>query len=96
MCGVASWPHEAINAGCRRKIGNGANTKAWTVQWLSSIDNGFLNIPMPSQLHDITVQSFIDVESNKWDYDIPHDICNTRDVALIKRIPIPLNDRKDS
>ena len=32
----------------------------------------------------------------RWDIDVVNDICDNRDVELIKRIPLPLSDKVDS
>lgn len=51
---------------------------------------------MPGHLQDITVRSLMDVEGKCWDRDLLNDICNTRDIELITRIPIPVQERDDS
>lgn len=81
---------------CRKKIGNGDNTMVWEVPWLPCEENAFLTSNMPEQLKHITVRSLMMQQENKWDDDILNDICNDRDVVLIKRIPLPAFDKQDS
>lgn len=87
---------EAIKANCRRRIGNGALTSVWDDQWLLDENNDFLTTPVPVQLQDIKVKSLINMEGRHWDMDVLHDICNDRDIELIKRIPTPYEDNEDS
>lgn len=87
---------EAIKAGCRRKIGNGTTTKVWNVQWLPDPENGCMTTSMPAQLQNITVDGFMDTGQNRWDLEVVRDICNDRDFNLIKRIPIPVEQKEDS
>ncbi|XP_074352643.1 uncharacterized protein LOC141691787 [Apium graveolens] len=68
----------------------------WDAPWLPCEDNGFLTSNMPGQLKNITVRSLMMEQENKWDEDILNDICNDRDAKLIKRIPLPAFDKKDS
>lgn len=55
-----------------------------------------LTTEMPPRLHNITVQSLMMPGEYRWDDDVLNDICNARDVELIKKIPLPTNDREDS
>lgn len=87
---------DIVKAGTRRKIGNGESTKVWDDSWLPDKENGFLTTPMPEQLQGITVDGFMNSEEQRWDMEVVKDICNSRDVELIKRIPIPLMDKRDS
>lgn len=87
---------DVVKAGTRRKIGNGEATKVWDDSWLPDKENGFVTTVMPDQLQGITVASFMIPEERRWDMEVVNDICNSRDVELIKRIPIPLMDRRDS
>lgn len=87
---------DIVKAGTRRKIGNGESTKVWDDSWLPDKENGFLTTPMPEQLQGITVDGFMNSEERRWDMEVVKDICNSRDVELIKRIQIPLMDKRDS
>lgn len=87
---------EVVKAGCRRKIGNGENTSVWNVQWLPDFENGFMSTEMPTQLQHATVASFMDIGSNRWDFEVIRDICNDRDFDLIKHIPLPYEKKEDS
>lgn len=68
----------------------------WIIPWLSCVNNGMLTTEMPPRLHNITVQSLMMPGEYRWDDDVLNDICNARDVELIKKIPLPTNDREDS
>ncbi|XP_074377394.1 putative mitochondrial protein AtMg00310 [Apium graveolens] len=74
---------EAIKAGCRRKIGNGVSTKVWDVPWLPDSENGFMSTYKPAQLQNVTVDSLMDIEKKRWDFEVIRDICNDRDLRLI-------------
>lgn len=87
---------DAIKAGCRRRIGDGASTYVWEVPWLPDGDNGFVSTTMPVHLKEARVQNLIDMEGRDWDAEVLHDIFNERDVDLINRIPIPAVQRDDS
>lgn len=87
---------ETVKKGARRKIGDGLNTKVWNVQWLPGLENGCLTIPMPVHLQDIVVQNLMCLEKREWDIEVLCDICNERDVELLKRVPVPMNERMDS
>lgn len=60
------------------------------------IENGFLSTPVLGHMQNIMVRGLMDMEGRNWDRDVLHDICNTRDIELITRIPIPSEDRDDS
>ena len=51
---------------------------------------------MPDQFCDITVSSLMVTGEQRWDIDVLNDICDNKDVELIKRIPLPLSDKVDS
>ncbi|XP_074378028.1 putative mitochondrial protein AtMg00310 [Apium graveolens] len=87
---------ETVRMGARRKIGDGADTKVWGVPWLPDKENGCLTSYMPERLRESRVQNLMDIEGQRWETDILQDICNTRDVELILRIPIPMNKGKDA
>lgn len=87
---------EVVKAGVRRSIGNGKDTRVWHVPWLPSKDNGCLTTEMPDHLKDITVNSLMDATGSRWDMDVIEDVFNSRDVELIKRVPLPLREKNDS
>lgn len=87
---------EVIKAGARKRIGNGKDTYVWGVPWLPEINNGYVQITMPGQLRDITVSSLMHEEGRRCDSEVLHDIFQSRDVGLIKQIPIPLRDTTDT
>lgn len=51
---------------------------------------------MPGYLSDITVSNLMLTGEPRWDINVLNDICEKRDVELIKRIPLPMADRVDS
>lgn len=88
---------EAIKAGSRRKIGNGFNTNVWNLPWLPDLENGFMTTEMPNVISHATVAGLMEIDNNRWDYNVIKDLCNDRDFDLIKRVPIPANkDKEDS
>lgn len=87
---------DAIKAGCRRKIGNGNSTMAWGMPWLPDYEYGFMSTEMPVQLQNITVLNLMNDEGTQWDFEVIRDICNDKDIELIKRIPIPEMQLNDS
>ncbi|XP_074347700.1 uncharacterized protein LOC141686575 [Apium graveolens] len=87
---------EVIKAGARRKIGTGEATRVWHVPWLPDEENGYVTTNMQEPLRDINVRGLMDGTGRMRDYDVIDDLFNTRDVALIKRIPIPMTDKHDS
>lgn len=60
------------------------------------VENGFLSTKMPIELENITVQNLMIPGENKWDEEVMNDICNDRDVDLIKRILLFANGGHDS
>lgn len=73
-----------IRAGVRRRIGNGLDTTVWRMPWLPSLDNGMVSTQMLNHLCDITVTSLMITGEQRWDMDTITDICEYRDVELIK------------
>lgn len=51
---------------------------------------------MPEALGDSKVCGLMEAEQNRWDEDILVDICNERDNALIRKIPLLVRDVQDS
>lgn len=86
---------DAIRAGCRRRIGDGADTKVWGSPWLPCINNGYLTTTVVLDLEDITVNSLIDEITGRWDQDILNELFNDRDRNLIQKIPVPSCRRRD-
>ncbi|KAL8119749.1 hypothetical protein AgCh_017015 [Apium graveolens] len=87
---------EVVQAGTRRKIGTGEETKVWHIPWLPDVESGYLTTVMHDQLRDIKVRSLMDETGKRWDVEVIDDIFNTRDAELIKRIPIPMVDKQDT
>ncbi|KAL8112103.1 hypothetical protein AgCh_019707 [Apium graveolens] len=87
---------DAIKAGCRKKIGDGARTKVCKVPWLPCKENGYVSTTLIPELHNINVQSLIDIYTNTWDSDLLDELFNDRDRQLIRRVPIPLQPKCDS
>lgn len=87
---------EAVKAGARRQIGNGEQTFVWAVPWLPDPDNGFISTGVHSNLHRARVSNLLVPGEKRWDVEVLQDIFETRDIDLIQRIPLPLEDRNDS
>lgn len=87
---------DVLKIGCRVRIRNGESTSVWSSPGLPDHANGFMTTPMPVQLENITVASLMQTSDACWDSDVLSDICNERDVELIRRIPIPVERVRDS
>lgn len=88
--------HGVVRQGARKRIGDGNSTRGWKVPWLPCQENGYLTTEMPTQLEHITVSNLLDEEQMGWDDEILQDICNERDINLIKQIPIPMRKKEDT
>lgn len=51
---------------------------------------------MPDQLSAIMENGFMNSEEHRWNMKVINDVCNSRDIELIGRIPIPIIDKMDS
>lgn len=87
---------DVIKAGARKKIGNEKDTKVWGAPWLPDVTDGYVRTLMPEQLQDSTVNSLMQEEDCRWEFDVIQDIFQTRDAELIKQIPLPVKDTTDS
>ncbi|XP_074333675.1 putative ribonuclease H protein At1g65750 isoform X1 [Apium graveolens] len=87
---------DVVKAGARRRIGNGRDTTIWDSPWLPDVSDGYVRTPMPEQLHHGMVHNLMQEDVCRWDFDIVQDVLQTRDVDLIKRIPLPLEEVTDS
>lgn len=87
---------EVVKAGVGRKIGNGKNTKVWHIPWLPDVEAGYLKTLMPAHLKDITMNSLMDDIRRSWVIELTDDVFNSRDAELIKRVPIPMTDKRDT
>lgn len=74
---------EVVSKGCRRRIGDGKDTRVWEVPWLPSADNGCLTSIMYSDLETVTVGSLLSMDGNSWDEEILNDLCNERETKLL-------------
>lgn len=84
---------ELVNQGCRRKIGDGKNTRVWQIPWLPCVKNGFFTSKFHNKLKDIVVHNLMEEGHKGWDEDLLKDLCNDRDRELIQQIPIPGRNR---
>lgn len=50
---------------------------------------------MPVELENIIIRSLMVDGVSAWDVEVLNDICNERDVELIKRIPLPMINSQD-
>lgn len=87
---------EIVRQHCRRKIGDGKDTRVWHIPWLPCKDNGCPTTTPYEELQDIVVHNLMNDEHKSWDVDILHDLFNERDRVLIQQIPIPSRSRSDS
>lgn len=87
---------QVVKSGVRRKIENGADTRVWHIPWLPNVKIGYLTTVMQDQLADIIVRSLMDETRKTWDVEVIDDIFNSRDAELIKQIPIPMIDKRDT
>lgn len=51
---------------------------------------------MPLELEQIRVVNLMETGTNRWDEEVLRDICNNRDMQLIKSIPSPRHHVEDS
>lgn len=47
--------------GCKKRIGNGHQTKMWKVPWLLSVDNGCMTTEMPMNLEGSRVCDLMEI-----------------------------------
>lgn len=87
---------DVVKAGARRQIGNGKDTKIWSIPWLPSEVNGCVTTELIHGPENTTVNSLMNIDGNGWDMDMIDSIFNNRDAELIKRVPIPMMDRQES
>lgn len=85
-----------VKAGARRKIGDGKDTRVWNVPWLPDVQDGYVRTGRSDWMSDIKVHNLMSMDEKSWDIDVLTDILCTRDVELIKTIPIPHVERQDS
>ncbi|XP_074347622.1 uncharacterized protein LOC141686487 [Apium graveolens] len=87
---------EVVRQGCRRRIGDGKDTRVSQVPWLPDKYNGYLTSAAYPELEHMTVNGLISMDGREWDSDIITELCNERDVSLIYQVPIPMRIRSDS
>lgn len=85
-----------VKEGCRRKIGDGKDTRVWHIPWLPCIDNGCVTSDFHVELENAMVHNLMKEDQNGWDEDILNDLFNDRDRLLIQQVPIPGHSRSDS
>lgn len=79
---------DIVRKGCRRKIGDGKRKDIWKIQWLPSAENGFMTTIMPEELEGSMVSGLNEIGQKQWDEEVLLDVCNERDINLIKKIPL--------
>lgn len=84
--------HDVIKQGCRKRIGNGENTKVWKVSWLPCGENGYLTTCMPPELENLKLKNLMEDDRRSSDHETVRDIFNERDVELILKIPLSARD----
>ncbi|XP_074323324.1 putative mitochondrial protein AtMg00310 [Apium graveolens] len=87
---------DLVRQGSRKRIGNGDTTTVWKIPWLSCRENGYLTTEMPQQLEHARVSSLMETYTKHWDDELLRDICNERDVMLIRSIPLAQQREEDS
>ncbi|XP_074352774.1 uncharacterized protein LOC141691923 [Apium graveolens] len=87
---------EVLKKGCRRSIGTGKDTFVWKIHWLPCTENGYLTTIMPQELEGIRVCDLMEGQQRRWDDDILEDLFNSRDVRLLKNVPLSIRDINDS
>lgn len=85
-----------ISEGCRKRIGNGEDTRIWKVSWFPCLENGYLTTEIYSELEEATVHGLMNEDKIGWDEAVLLDLCNDRDRKLIQQIPIPICKKPDS
>ena len=58
--------------------------------------NVYLTTEMPQQLEHARVASLMETDRKQWDDELIRDICNERDVELIRSIPLTRQRGEDS
>ncbi|WOG86655.1 hypothetical protein DCAR_0205872 [Daucus carota subsp. sativus] len=87
---------DLVRQGSRKRIGNGDTTTVWKIPWLPCRENGYLTTEMPQQLEHARVSSLMETDTKHWDDELLRDICNERDVQLIRSIPLARQREEDS
>lgn len=54
-----------IKQRCRKKIGDGKDTRVWQVPWLPCLQNGYLMSVMHEELEHVTVHIFMEDNHGK-------------------------------
>lgn len=85
-----------IKEGCRRRIGDGMDTRVWQVPWLPYTNNGYLITLILDELKYMTVRDLMNDNHSNWDVDVLQDLCTDRDKELIQQIPIPITPKLDT
>ena len=84
-----------IQSGVRWRIGSGEHVKIWQEPWVPNLRNQWLQSPPAGGLEEATMNSLKNNTGTGWDDDILLDHYNMRDQALIKQVPVSLNQPQD-
>ena len=70
------------------EVGSDAKIKAWSDPWLPSEFLPYVTSPPARGFEDITVSSLINHDPVSWNMPLLHDLFHSRDISLIKSIPL--------
>ncbi|XP_074361975.1 uncharacterized protein LOC141702168 [Apium graveolens] len=87
---------DLLKSECRRRIGNGEDTRIWQIPWFPSLQNGYLTIARYTELEQATVLSLITEDGSEWDGEILKDLFNELERELIQQIPILIRCKDDN
>lgn len=88
--------HGVVKRGCRKRICDGKQTEVWKVPWLPDAENGYMTSDMPVQLEGNKVCNLMQLDQKQWDEEVLMDICNERDINLIRRIHLSIRMENNS
>ncbi|XP_019158935.1 PREDICTED: uncharacterized protein LOC109155745 [Ipomoea nil] len=58
-----------LKAGCRRRIGNGRNTRIWRIPCLPDLQNPYVDSVQVANGHDMLVSDLINANTGSWNND---------------------------
>ena len=79
---------EVLKKGMRWRVGSGAKIKAWSDPWLPSEFHPYIISPPAKGFKDVTMPSLINQDPISWNMPLLHGLFQSRDISLIKSIPL--------
>lgn len=76
-----------VEAGARRRIGNGQDTRIWGVPWLLNEEQPLVTFAIPAGAAKVTVDALFIPGQQKWDNELIKDLFVSRDCDEIQAIP---------